>query len=177
VPECLAWPIVYNLALRLYCDLEQPKSIMLDERTRSATFKGQLSLSHDDIRTQTTATCRFIIGPGWQEQLPYVACDESWVTRGNADWHTYPDGSLCFEFDERWRDELTIVAAEDGLGPAAEFAKTWCLRSTRCLLWRHLVAHRAGMKKWPKAWESWSHGRVDAHEQYYQEKLRSVVHS
>src|SRR5213078_764097 len=121
-------PNVYNLALRLYCDLEQPKSIVLDEHVRSATFKGQLSLSHDDVRTQTTATCRFIIGPDWLEQLPYVACDESWVTRGNADWHTYADGSLCFEFDERWRDELTCVATTDGLGPAAEFAKTWCLR-------------------------------------------------
>ena len=176
VPECLIWPMVYNLALRLYCELEQPKSIVLDTRGRLVRFNGILPLSHEGIRTRATAACRFVIGPDWLEQLPYVACDEPWVIRGDADWHTYTNGSLCFEFEERWRDELAIVAAADGLGPAAEFARIWCLNSTRCLLWKHLAASRARMKEWPREWDSWSHGPA-AHQQYLREKLRQVAHS
>jgi len=173
VPDCLKWPIVYNFALRIHCELDQPRSIALDERQLTASIKGKLNLSHDDVTTRVAASCRFTITPDWLSELPYVAADDPWVIRGNADWHTYPDGSLCFEFDERWSDVISDIATLEGLGVAAEFAKTWCLRSTRWLLWKHLVAHREGIVVWPKEWKFWPHGRAAARQRYSQLRARN----
>lgn len=155
VPECLVWPGVYNLALRIHCELRQPKTIVFDKRGLTIKMSGKLALSHDGRSTGALASCRFWVNSTWLEKPPEIAVDEPWL-RHDIEWHA-DKGFLCFEYHRKWADVLDEIASKDGLGRAAEYAKTWCLRSTRSLLWKHLQADRIGLKKWPKEWDSWPH--------------------
>ncbi len=68
-----------------------------------AAVSGVLNLSHDEIRTNKKAQCKFELSPEWKTKPPVVHCRESWV-RADWDWHAGVGGVLCYILDEQWKE-------------------------------------------------------------------------
>ena len=131
----------------------------VDQQTWTAECGGLLNLSHDDLQTDTSAKCVFIICHNWIDTMPIVCCEEPWLKKMGADWHVYKNGVLCFELDLRWKDQVARAVQEHGTMHGAAYAATWCLNSSRWLLYRHHYAHVHNIHQWPKEWPSWRHGK------------------
>lgn len=94
----------------------------------------------------------------WQREIPKISCLESWIRRGDMDWHAYDDGSLCVEVALRWRDEIAKVATTHSEAQTLCFAAEYLLNSAAWLITRHRYALENGLKKWPTTWPYWAHG-------------------
>lgn len=104
--------------------------------------------------------CSFEVHEQWHVVQPRVWCYEPWFRRGNIDWHSYQDGSLCWELDDQWRVHLRQAAEELTATDLATHAAEYLLNSTRSLLQRHLTGHQLGLVEWPREWECWAHGNA-----------------
>lgn len=160
-----------HFGVRLKDHLKPVSLLEIDGNASSARVTGALNLSHDDIVTTVSAKCCFRFVPNWSECIPSVKTDVSWLRRGDPNWHLFRDGSLCFVYGPQWRDELREAISETDIGIAAEFAVTWCVRSTRWLLYRHHFAFEHSITQWPKDWPSWPH---DGTERIEYERIKTV---
>jgi hypothetical protein len=89
----------------------------------------------------------------------------------DVDWHQLPEGSrwyLCYELPERWEDRITKVAQANEMLQTVEFAKEFCLRSSRALIEKHLFAYRQNITEWPSEWDAWPHSRPEAIRRFHQ---------
>lgn len=146
-----------HFAVRLKPQLEPISILEIASDASGACVTGTLNLSHDDVSTAVSAKCRFQFVPNWSEFVPRVSTSVPWLRRGDPAWHTFRDGSLCFVYGPQWRDETCVVMQQFDIAKAAEFAATWCIRSTRWLLYRHHFGFEHGLEKWPREWPSWQH--------------------
>jgi hypothetical protein len=141
-----------HFAVRLKRQLEPISLLEISADVSRATVTGTLNLSHDEISTAIAAKCRFQFVPNWSAFVPRIRTDVPWLRRGDPAWHTFRDSSLCFVYAPQWRDEIRTVTQDFDIGRGAEFAVTWCIRSTRWLLYRHYFGFEHGLKKWPSEW-------------------------
>jgi hypothetical protein len=146
-----------HLATRIKAHLKPCSRMWIEEPGETARLIGVLNLSHDEIKTSICARCSFRLVVDWVNNLPVVRADEPWFKREGAEWHAFRDGSLCYVYAPHWREEIGAVMAEFDIGQAAAFAASWCIRSTRWLLYRHHFAFEYGIKKWPAEWPFWPH--------------------
>lgn len=122
--------------------------------------RGELILDNKwcDYHFSRTANVNVTLNPqdliGYQ---PKVEVNERWL-RHSADWHCDDANCLCWELNERWRRELSRVAAErPPLYDFMKYAISWCLESSACLISRHWYAHMENIAEWSPTWEYWSH--------------------
>lgn len=167
--EKLQWPMAQNLAYRIVTKLERV-SRTEDQVAKRIKVAGCLPLASPDYFTKKRAFCVFEVNHEWLWRIPEVTCKESWITKGLADWHIGSDGRLCFEYDERWRQELASMVKCHTFGQTADYAVEWLINSTRSLLNRHLFASRNGLTVWSKQWDFWAHGRKEAGRQLLREQ-------
>lgn len=112
------------------------------------------------------ALCTFLIPRTWLTQQPLVYCHEYWFRRGDADWHSYSDGGLCWELHDRWFHHLSAVKRRLSDHAFSTHAAEYLMNSVRSLLQRHVVGHELALVDWPTEWECWAHGDT-ALKQYY----------
>lgn len=124
-------------------------------------FEGELKLDnpHCDYRFSRTANVTLTLNPNsFVEQMPVVKVNELWMHK-SADWHCYQDGSICWELEERWKSKLAEIKCHNPpQGDFLNFAISWCLESSICLISRHWYAHTSNITEWPKEWKYWAHG-------------------
>lgn len=138
-------------------------------------FYGELKLDNPcctEYRFSRTAKVFLFITTGdLIKQMPVVQVKEPWMHK-SADWHCYKDGQLCWELKERWEDKLTEILAN---GPPREdfvqYAISWCLESSICLICRHWYAHTHNLTEWPAEWKFWKHGD-EGKKKYEQDKRK-----
>lgn len=164
----MQWPMAQNLAYRIVTKLERV-SRTENKSVKCIQVAGYLPLVSPDYSTKKKAFCEFNVNHEWLWRIPEVSCKESWIRKGVADWHVFSDGRLCFEYDARWRQELSAIAKCYTFGQTADFAVEWLLNSTRSLLNRHLFASRNDLVIWSKQWDFWAHGRGEAERQLIRE--------
>ncbi len=105
-----------------------------------------------------------------RESPPVVYCKENWV-KPEADWHVYPDKSLCWIIQPVW-DEVNGWATKPRR-LIAEDSAAMLLESVSLLLSRHLWASKTGETMWRPEWHQYSHGNKKAYDEYEQDlKLR-----
>jgi len=133
-----------------------------------AAVSGVLNLSHDEIRTNKRAQCKFELLPEWKTKPPVVHCREPWV-RADWDWHAGTGGVLCYILDEQWKDLVGTVMTQEGNVAAARYAAILCLRNVCWLLYRHYIGNITKMTMWPRDWPAWPHGEP-ARREYFRNK-------
>jgi hypothetical protein len=125
--------------------------------------------SNYDARCTIIGTVRW-----WYEPLR-VFCHEPWM-KPNVEWHQLREDSswyLCYELPERWEDRIAKVRDVNDILQTIEFAKEFCLRSSRSLIEKHLFAFRQNITRWPPEWEAWPHNRGAAVREFRQELRRA----
>jgi hypothetical protein len=147
---------VLNLAERIQKQLGSSPGIRVSPDSRQASFSGYLNLSHTNVESDVNAYCQFHVFCDWETQLPALFCHEPWVKK-DWDWHVGKDGNVCYELPLRWQDHIRKVRQEAGFVLAIGYAATWCLNSTRWLLYRHHFAYENSISVWPKNWPAWRH--------------------
>jgi hypothetical protein len=157
------WALAQNLGYRLCAAFHGFPEVTSDKNNCKVIVKGKLNLGSKEMASKARASCCFTIDGLWTEKTPAVECSESWL-HIHKEWHAFDKGSLCWEFDEYWKDSMAQVVSEVTHGQASEFASIWLLRSVRNLLNRHLFAHRSGISEWRKEWDYWAHERAAAQE-------------
>jgi hypothetical protein len=165
IPDILQWPVAQNLGYRIVTALDGYPEVIEEIAARKLKITGSLPLQTQDFATKTKARCTFHVCWRWITEIPVVTCNEGWLIRKPPDWHVGYDGRLCFEFGERWTQDLTSIADELTLGLTADYACAWLLNSVRSLLQRHLFASREKIVDWPAAWDGWAHGECAARKQ------------
>lgn len=154
-----------NFAWRLNQAFRPPPTIQKTPGSFEIKIRGRLSLGSNEMATRSAALCRVIVDDQWIDKPPVVTCEESWIRKG-VSWHISPEGVLCWEYNEYWRNEVARVVELATHGQAAEFGTIWLVRSVRNLLNRHLFAYRTGIKEWRPEWNFWAHGRSAAKEYF-----------
>lgn len=124
--------------------------------------------------SDTLARITVTVPLNWRHLAPWVRCHESWIRRGNPDWHAYEDGGLCYVHNEEWLDQVNIIARECGSGAdILPFCAAQCAQSSVQLMERHLLGDRRKHKKWPTSWLAWSHSNIGTN-QYRSERPRRI---
>lgn len=121
-------------------------------------MEGVVFIASRPDGVNTGVLCSVVIHPRWDLIPPQVWCHESWFRRGNADWHSYRDGGLCWELADRWRAHLANLLYLVPITTITRHAAEYLLNSVRSLLERHLTGHRLGLVEWPPEWKYWAHG-------------------
>ncbi len=163
---------VFNLTTAIRDDLVDPGPLFQRPGDFQIGVQGILLLR--DLAADTTypADCIFIASTEWRRSPPKTFSSESWLRR-SIDWHVLADGSLCYEFFERWADKVAMVNSSNEVQEAVQYAAKWCVNASRRLLEKHLFAHRQNIQDWPKEWDAWPHGVQAASFQYHQELKRA----
>ncbi len=128
---------------------------------------GELKLVENGAPQNSKARCSFMISPKWTEHRPKVLCNEHWVKK-EVDWHIYKpwhdkyiychiDNSICYQYWWEWGCCISSVTNELGQKAAIEAALAMLLNYPADLLWKHKLAYRYGITKWPKEWDQWGH--------------------
>jgi hypothetical protein len=125
----------------------------------STEFTASIPLMHYDIESSARATCKFILYPDSQENMPKVFCTEYWVKR-DVDWHIYSTGELCYDLPERWKRNMKRFQKRLTSAQLTEVAANWCLIHSQSLLFRHLFAYDNNLEKWPQEWKAFRHGKA-----------------
>lgn len=125
--------------------------------------EGEMSIEDPSVGCAiATVAIRFEIN-GWTDTPPEVKTGVEWLQpQGHAtfkecaDWHRYPNGKLCWTRPDCWK-----TVCKDSSSPGwIERAAVVLARDVSFLLRCHLTASRLGIKKWPKEWDAWPHGRL-----------------
>lgn len=125
--------------------------------------KGEMLIDEPAVGcTIANVTIHFNIH-AWTNTPPEVRTDAKWLQPRHgakftecADWHRYPDGRLCWTRPDCWRKVCNDIS-RSGL---VERAAIVLARDVSFLLRCHLTASKLGIKKWPKKWDAWPHGRL-----------------
>ncbi len=153
-----------NLACWLSEDLNPPRVVQQLGSPDSFKVDGTIAL------TGGIAQCTILVPSTWIQYPPSVVCHEPWLRLG-ADWHTSSsDRSLCYVFNQEWRDRLGSISTSRDVLVAARVAHFWILRNVRWLLNKHLLADQLGLMEWPKLWKFWPHVYEQALRQYLAEQ-------
>jgi hypothetical protein len=176
-PEVIEWPLTQNLAYRIVERLDGFSKLIEDRNRKEIRVTGYLPLADEEFATKKKALCVFDVNAQWVCKIPEVMCLEPWVTRKLPEWHADEYGRLCFEFNLNWERKLPVMVEHYTLGLTADYATKWLLNSTRSLLNRHLFAFRNGINAWPKCWDYWAHGMVDAERQLSENQLVYKFHA
>jgi hypothetical protein len=109
------------------------------------------------------------ISNNWITKIPklYVLPDPPWLKKG-ADWHVFPDRSICFEWRERWTEHLSLIAATSA--DLADIAAQWMKNAAAHVIHVHHTCHILGRTSWPKAIPVWPHSSQSAAAEYEIEK-------
>jgi hypothetical protein len=132
---------------------------------------GTLRLRDVAAATEYDARCAIVGTVRWWYEPLRVFCNEPWMRR-SVHWHQLRERSswyLCYELPERWEDRITKVARANDILQTVEFAKEFCLRSSRALIEKHLFAYRQNITEWPVEWDAWPHSRREAVRKFHQE--------
>jgi hypothetical protein len=163
------WAVTQNLAYRISSELIDFSKLEEDRNNLQILITGKLGLASEEMFTTVSANCKFYVDFNWPEKSPNVWCFEPWLKRGKPEWHTDANGELCWDQKLHWKNDIQAAVQEGTIGNAAEFGKTWIIRSVRNLLNRHLLAHRDGAMGWQRNWDFWAH-----HEAGEKEYLNTV---
>ena len=151
---------VFDTLDRVLCPFFASYIIAPSSILKCCVVRGELILDNQlcDYRFSRTANVNVSLNPqdliGFQ---PKVEVNERWL-RHSADWHCDDDNCLCWELNERWRVELSRVArSRPPLYDFMNYAISWCLESSVCLISRHWYAHMENIPEWPSTWECWGH--------------------
>lgn len=150
--------LALNLANRLHSRLAEPRILSLKE----SRFYVEGGLLHPKLQTRGAAHCWFIVPDDWMRRIPTVGCKEQWVVKGDADWHTYADGSLCIDHRERWEQYILNLADRHPFHTFMLAATEWIINSTASLLGRHMLKSQGFVTTWDPAWDFWEHGEGSA---------------
>jgi hypothetical protein len=182
--ELLSQSNLFSLIAAIRSDLGTPSNLFampptVERRSDPDArigISGTLRLHDAAAEAEYEARCSIIGTVRWWYEPLRVFCDEPWMKR-SVDWHQLREGSrwyLCYELPERWEDRITKVARVNDIFQTIEFAKEFCLRSSRALIEKHLFAYRQNIKEWPKKWDAWPHSRQEAVREFHKELQLAV---
>jgi hypothetical protein len=160
---------IFNLASAIRDKLDSPGPLFQCPPGLRVGARGILVLEDFAVGDFSRADCSFIVSTAWRESLIKVYCLETWLRR-EIKWHVFRDGSLCYEFDGRWKDGIAGVEQQHGAEEAVTFAAFWCLNGCRKLLEKHLLGHRLNLAEWQSQWAQWPHTFNEARQLYEREK-------
>jgi hypothetical protein len=160
---------IFNFTSAIREKLDSPGSLFQSPPGFRVGVRGVLTLEDFAAGSSSRADCSFIVSATWRQHLIKVFCHETWL-RHEIKWHVFRDGSLCYEFDDRWKDGLTAVEQEHGTADAVTFAAFWCLNGCQKLLEKHLLAHRLDLADWQPQWSQWPHTFNEARRLHEREK-------
>lgn len=167
--DLLAQSSLFNLIAAIRRDLGGPTSLFArppaPERRSDPDprigVSGTLRVRDVATDAECDARCTIIGTVRWWYEPLRVFCDEPWMKR-SVEWHQLREGSswyLCYELPERWEDRIAKVRDANDTLQTIEFAKEFCLRSSRSLIEKHLFGSRQNITKWPPEWHAWPHDR------------------
>lgn len=174
---------LFNLMAAIRCNLGIPSCLFarpptperrLDPDARIGV-NGILRVRDFAADTEYDAQCTIIGTVRWWYEPLRVFCHEAWM-RSSFDWHQLRENSswyLCYELPERWEDRIAKVRNANDTLQTIEFAKEFCLRSSRSLIEKHLFAFRQNIATWPSEWDAWPHNREAAVREFRHELRRA----
>jgi hypothetical protein len=160
---------IFNFTSAIRDRLDSPSLLFQSPPGFRIGVRGMLALKDFAVDASSRADCSFIVSAAWRQSLIKVFCHEIWLRR-EIKWHVFRDGSLCYEFDDRWKDGLTAVEQQNDTADTVTFAAFWCLNGCQKLLEKHLLAYRLNLADWQPQWEEWPHTFNKARQLYAREK-------
>lgn len=127
---------------------------------KSFAQETQECLSYPNFQFGATASrvdLTIYIHPSWLQTVPLVSAMADWLTPG-MDWHIYPNHTLCWDIDKRWRDRCRLTF--DNLEQTYAFHELgiWLKSSVCHLLDENLIARQAGLNRLRKSCLQFAHG-------------------
>lgn len=153
IPSDLFQPmLIFTMALSRYF---QSSGVLMGNQL---VLHGQLLLDNKQgMRFKQKASVIVEIATPAPLSMPTVYCLSPWVKCG-SDWHIFPNGWVCWEKPEIWKDLIgKMMKCKTESNALINFAATWCMNSVISLLCRHWYAHRYEIKTWPPQWKYWPH--------------------
>lgn len=133
------------------------------------TLSGILPLDHRNLKNTHVFVPVQIGTIGiWQDGLPKILPDQSYLYKKCEDWHIYEGNYLCYLLDLDWLYKGKLMCESFPRIDVARNMAQWACDAAALLLYRHRQGKKLQLDGWRQEWDEYKH-REAGIEQFYQE--------